>query len=118
MSRHGPPGRRSGPRHGSRLNVDIATDAASVPLTPDERQQARGGDVVRLPRLNLRRRTELQRVLAAVPISVSYAAGIASVLLAYGHSPRVRRAEIERLRWGWHALVDDAVAHALEDVAS
>ena len=113
-----PPGRRSGPRHGSRLNVDIATDQVSVPLSPDEGQQARGGDVVRLPRLDSRRRTELERALGAVPFSVSCAAGIASVFLAYGHSPHVRRAELERLRWGWHALVDEAIAHALADVAS
>jgi len=75
-------------------------------------------NVVHLPQLDARRRTELERALAAVPFSVSCAAGAASVLLAYGHSPRVRRAELERLRWGWHALVDAAVAHALADVAS
>jgi len=39
-------------------------------------EEKRGGTVVHLPQLDARRRTELLRALNAVPISVSYAAGI------------------------------------------
>jgi len=63
------------------------------------------------------RREILQCALDGVPISIGYAAGLASTWLPADIGPRLAARRLEQLRREWHEIVDDAVSRALRDVS-
>jgi hypothetical protein len=83
----------------------MADDIASVP---------RNVHVMR--GLDPHRREVLQVALDGVPVSIGYAAGLASAWLPADVGLRVATRRLEDLRREWHRLVEVSIGRALADL--
>lgn len=107
-SDHGPPERREPPAATCRRGPNS--------VLADDKPTLNHATVIRLRRVDPRRRRDLHCALDAVPLTVGFAAWTAQVLLEYECGPRLAARRLEALRRQWHRDVDQAITRALEQV--